>query len=439
MTKQCAGVRPQAASREDAAAPRKHTLSRRQFIQAAVTAAVLAGCRANRPTAAPEPTSASASLPPTATATTTATPGATATATALPSPTATSAPATAATATLQPTQTAAPTEPARALARVAIAQAAGYDRALIRQQMRTLLDGIGGLKDVIHAGDRVAIKVNLTGGNHYTPPAGLSTIESYMTHPEVVRALGELVRDAGAREILIVEAVFDSDSFRAYGYVEVAQALNATLIDLNSPQPYADFVTQPVGPGWLIYENLILNRILTEVDAFISVSKMKSHCRCGVTHSMKNLIGLAPVQHYRLNPGDWWRSAMHGPDNETTRTRLPRVVIDLNRARPIHLALIDGIKTAGGGEVPCASFGPVQPGALIAARNPVAADAVATAIMGFDPTAVYPAVPFVNGDNHLNLAHELRMGTNRLEEIDVVGAAIADVRRQFAPCFSENG
>ena len=31
------------------------------------------------------------------------------------------------------------------------------------------------------------------------PLPGVSAIESYVTHPEVVRALGELVRDAGAR------------------------------------------------------------------------------------------------------------------------------------------------------------------------------------------------------------------------------------------------
>lgn len=189
-----------------------------------------------------------------------------------------------------------------------------------------------------------------------------------------------------------------------------------------------------VGEGWLIYENFTLNHILEEVDVFVSVAKMKCHFNCGVTLSMKNLIGLVPVNRYRLSEEDWWRSALHGPGDEA-RTRLPRVIIDLNRVRPIHLALIDGIKAAEGGEVPRGTFNPVEPGVLIAGKDPVATDAAAAAVMGFDPTINPPAVPFLRSDNHLNLAYELGLGTNRLEEIEVVGASIDDVRYEFEPSW----
>jgi uncharacterized protein (DUF362 family) len=315
---------------------------------------------------------------------------------------------------------------------VAIAQAKGYDRHLVRRQVQALLDGLGGLEDVIRSGDRIAMKVNLTGGTHFEPPVGVSATESYLTHPEVVRALGELLRDAGARDLYIVEGVYDQGSYRLFGYEEVAQALDATLIDLNDPYPYSDFTSAPVGEGALIYEEFALHRILEEVDAFISVAKMKCHFECGVTHSMKNLVGLVPVRDYRLDLTHWWRSALHGQGNET-KTRLPSVILDLNRACPIHLAVIDGIKTAEGGEVPRGTFNPVQPGVLIAGKNPVATDAVATAVMGFDPTLEPPAPPFLRGDNYLNMAHELGLGTNHLEEIEVVGAAIDDVLYSFEP------
>ncbi|MDI7275447.1 MAG: DUF362 domain-containing protein [Anaerolineae bacterium] len=321
---------------------------------------------------------------------------------------------------------------------MAVARASRYDRETIRQQVRALLDGIGGLADVVSPGDRVAIKVNLTGGNHFSAPAGLRATESHMTHPEVVRALCELLRDAGARELHIVEAIYDEQSFRLNGYEEVAADLGARLIDLNSPQPYSDFAQKPVGEGWFVYESFFLNRILEEVDAFVSVAKMKCHCRCGVTHAMKNLIGLVPTAHYRLGAEDWWRSALHGPDRETG-TRLPRVVIDLNRARPIHLALIDGVMTGEAGEVPRGAFAPVRPEVLVAGKDPVAADAVATALMGFDPEAEYPAAPFLNGDNHLNLARALGLGTNRLAEIEVSGPPVAELRHEFRPCRSEMG
>jgi hypothetical protein len=61
----------------------------------------------------------------------------------------------------------------------------------------------------------------------------------------------------------------------------------------------------------------------------------------------------------------------------------------------------------------------------------VATDAVATAAMGFDPTADYPDEPFVHANNHLNIAAKMGMGTNLLSDIKVVGAKLDDVKMQF--------
>jgi uncharacterized protein (DUF362 family) len=161
---------------------------------------------------------------------------------------------------------------------------------------------------------------------------------------------------------------------------------------------------------------------------------MKCHYNAGVTLSMKNLIGMLPISHYRLQDDHWWRSAVHGADHETP-ARLPRVIVDLCRARPIDLAIIDGIKAAEGGEVPRGSFWPVEPGVLIAGKNAVATDAVAAATMGFDPRIEPPNPPFLRGDNYLNLAQAAGLGTNRLEEIAVLGSSIEDVRFEFRPAY----
>jgi uncharacterized protein (DUF362 family) len=315
---------------------------------------------------------------------------------------------------------------------VAIVDAASYDRKLIRDRVRDVLDRIGGLGDVISAGDRVAIKINLTGGTSVRPLPGVLAIDSYVTHPEVVRALGELIRDAGARELFIVEAVYEWASYTLWGYEEVAEALDATLIDLNDTQPYNDFAATPPGEGWFVYPEFTFNHILEEVDVFVSVPKMKCHWSCGVTHSLKNLVGLVPARFYRVDERHNHRSGFHGTEQEMG-TRLPRVIVDLNRARPVHLALIDGIKTTEGGEGPWINtLAPVEPGVLIAGKDPVAADAVATAAMAFDPTATRSQGPFLRSDNHLNIAHEMGLGTNLLDEIEVAGPAIADVRVKFA-------
>jgi uncharacterized protein (DUF362 family) len=404
-------------------------ISRRSFLRGlGATAAGLlaAGCRPELGSQVVEPTATPTPAPTdTPTSTPTTAPTDTATPTLPPTATPTTAP------------TATPGHPA--LARVAIAEAKSYDRGVIRQQVRTMLDGLGGLGDVIGSGDRVAVKVNLTGGTNYSPPAGLSSTESFLTHPEVVRALLELLRDAGAGEIYVVEAVYDDESYRVFGYEEVATDLGATLVDLNQAAPYADFTAAPVGEGWYIYDRFTFNPVLLEIDAFVSVAKLKCHFNCGITLAMKNLIGLVPAALYARQPDHWWRSAFHGASDEEAGTRLPRVIADLNRARPIHLALIDGIMTGEGGEAPRGSFGPVQPGVLVAGKNPVATDAVAAAVMGFDPTAESPILPFIRADNHLNLAHGLGLGTNRLDEIDVVGASIDDVVYEFEPSWELGG
>jgi uncharacterized protein (DUF362 family) len=64
---------------------------------------------------------------------------------------------------------------------------------------------------------------------------------------------------------------------------------------------------------------------------------------------------------------------------------------------------------------------------IVASKDAVAADAVSAAIMGFDPEAPSGSHPFSFADNHLLLAREAGLGTNRLAEIGVLGADIASV------------
>ena len=108
----------------------------------------------------------------------------------------------------------------------------------------------------------------------------------------------------------------------------------------------------------------------------------------------------------------------------------------------MHLALVDGIKSVeGGAGVWDTGYNPVQPGLLVAGRNPVVTDAVSTALMGFDPDAPSGSHPFSYANNHLLLAREAGLGTNRLSEISVVGADIASnsfpfrTARKWQPAF----
>jgi uncharacterized protein (DUF362 family) len=178
-------------------------------------------------------------------------------------------------ASANPTLPLAPTPTARPRPLVAIAQADRYDRVLIRKQVQDLFDHLGGIQDVVRSGDTVVMKVNLTGGTGFQSTGGKPATEYHILHPEIVRAAGELLRDAGAKDVYIAEAVWDASSFPLWGYAEVAHNLNAGLIDLNHAEPFSEFATAPVGDRWSIYESFHVNRLLLEADAFISIAKMK--------------------------------------------------------------------------------------------------------------------------------------------------------------------
>ena len=100
------------------------------------------------------------------------------------------------------------------LAQVTNTQASTYDRTLIKSKVQYLFESIGGISDIVKAGKKVAIKINLTGGSGSATSSilkGKSITESMWTHPEVLRAVSELIIDSGVspNNIYIVEALWD--------------------------------------------------------------------------------------------------------------------------------------------------------------------------------------------------------------------------------------
>ena len=113
--------------------------------------------------------------------------------------------------------------------------------------------------------------------------------------------------------------------------------------------------------------------------------------------------------------------------------RIPRVVVDICAARPIDLAIIDGIESMGGTEGPWSGGEGCHPGVLVAGTNCVNTDAVATAVMGYDPMARAGESPFHACDNFLELAERVGLGTRDLGQIEVAGTPIREARFDFAP------
>lgn len=165
---------------------------------------------------------------------------------------------------------------------------------------------------------------------------------------------------------------------------------------------------------------------------FISVAKMSCHITAGVAVSLKHLVGMAPIELNWRKPTDTWRTALRGAAG--CDSRVSGVIVGPNRARPLHFALEDGIKTAEGGEGPWVPvMSPVAPGVLLANWDPAAADAIAMAVMGSDPAAAPHNLPFVHADNRLALAPDAGLGADQIKDIAVIGPFISEAAHHFRP------
>ena len=114
--------------------------------------------------------------------------------------------------------------------------------------------------------------------------------------------------------------------------------------------------------------------------------------------------------------------------------------MDLVSARPIHLAIVEAVKTMTGGEGPWIGeelLG-VAPGVIVAGLNPVTTDAVCMSVMGFDPMAVRGTPPFESCDSTLELAEGV--ASARAISRESKSSGLPSRRRDsISPPFAGNG
>ena len=242
------------------------------------------------------------------------------------------------------------------------------------------------------AGRTVIIKPNLVN----TAAATTGTT----TDPHVVRAVVDLALAAGAANIKIVEYLNSSDKWKLCGY--------DIFSDYHSRVSLVPLDEQPLSyvavPGGMAYQAVYLPSLLIASDVvFISVAKLKTHVNAVVTLTAKNLFGLPPSQPYQKSviPG---RFAMH--DRGVGQT-----IVDLNIARPIHFAVVDGIwGMEGNGPI---QGTPVEMNLVFAGQNAIAVDRICVQAMGIPQGRV----------QHLTYAARKQMGPSSISEIEVVGDA----------------
>ena len=205
----------------------------------------------------------------------------------------------------------------------------------------------------------------------------------------------------------------------------------------------SDYHRFDVPGGGLLFPSYHLNHSFRDCDVFVSLTKLKDHTTAGVTLSMKNCFGNIPTTVYGdhtakdapdelphsgrnavFHDGARQPTSLAAPEKDPSSPRhegyrIPRVVVDICAARPIDLAIIDGIESMGGTEGPWSGGEGCHPGVLVAGTNCVNTDAVAAAVMGYDPMARAGESPFNTCDNFLELAEQVGLGTRDLRRIEV--------------------
>lgn len=252
---------------------------------------------------------------------------------------------------------------------------------------RAAVELLGGMQTVVKPGDTVVIKPNMSFPH---PPEKGTT-----THPEVVREVAIMCREAGASRVFILdhplsraEACLENSKID-----EVCRVLPDTrVLGLEDP---SFFVDSPLEDAKEMRSNAFMREVL-EADVLIAAPVAKSHGSTGVSLSMKGMMGLI-----------WDRGVMH------YRYNLDEAIVDLNTKLTADLVVMDATRVLS-------TNGPYGPGlvlkedTVIASRDCVAADAMTVSRFEWYGRRMRP-----DQVGHIRLAHERGLGNMYIESMAV--------------------
>jgi len=248
-------------------------------------------------------------------------------------------------------------------ANVAIIDCPSYEAHQIQEKLSVLLD-------ILNVSQfrprRIVIKPALVEAklpsNNVTP------------HPNILYSLVKTLRSIfGEMPIVIAEASgHERDSellIERTKIRDVISDLRIKFIDLNLD----DVVIVPVESP-LTFKQFAIPKTVANSDFIISLAKMKTHHRTGVTLGMKNLMGCLPSSIYGF------------PKNKAHWMGISKTIVDLSSVIKPQLTIIDGIDAMEGD-------GPIYGTAkkeniLVAGLDVVATDIVLTQIMNFSPLLI---------------------------------------------------
>ncbi|MGD9301879.1 MAG: DUF362 domain-containing protein [Desulfobacterales bacterium] len=280
--------------------------------------------------------------------------------------------------------------------KVYIVECKDYDQA--EEKVLSLINLMGGMGRFAGKEDKIVLKANLL--REARPE------QAVCTHPAVVAAVGKLAREAGALPIIADSPgggyLYNASTLeKIYHTSGMLRAASQAGIEVNR-----DTTSRPVSyAAGLLTKHFDIITPVFEADALFNLCKMKTHLFTVMTGAVKNIFGVVP---------GLIKTGYHAKLHDTIR--FAGMLLDLAQYIAPRLNIMDAV-LAMEGDGP-GSGDPTRVGLLLGSENPLALDVVAGEIMGIDRT-----------ENPIIMEAERRaLKPCRLEEIEIVGASLADVK-----------
>jgi uncharacterized protein (DUF362 family) len=237
-----------------------------------------------------------------------------------------------------------------------------------------------GWQDLVPPGGSVVIKPNLCTERP-------EMIHCANTSLSVLRAVCTVLRERTDR-VTIVEsdgARYPAEAaFENTGVYQMAAELGCKVFNLSKDTLVQVPDARMAGFG--------MSRTWLEADCFITLPVLKTHATTVFTGALKNQWGCIPRY-----------------DRILLHKHLHELIVEVNRLRPVTLALMDGL-VGMQGRGPINGY-PIDLNVLLASRDPVALDATGMRLIGLDPAS----------SQHVVHAQSIGLGTLRAERIAVNG------------------
>lgn len=290
-------------------------------------------------------------------------------------------------------------------ARVAVVRCPVYEAEPLARALCRSLDLLGGPGFLLTRGMKVFVKIN-----HLSPRAAPE--RAICTHPLFVREVLRLLLDRGVFPTVGDDVNFGpEDEFSMTGFRSVCGELGVPLVNLRE----SGFVK--VALNGAVLKSVFIARPVLEADAVVNLPKLKTHSLTAFTGAVKNMYGVIPsglrLEYHRRFPRNDVFSQM---------------LVDVFSAAPPGLSVMDAV-VGMEGEGPSSGI-PRRLGLVMAGRDAVAVDAVASRIVGIGPLQVFTT----------SVAASRSLGVGDLQRIEILGERIQNVElRDFRPSLVAAG